>query len=163
MKFLCSVLWVAGTLEIFCLVLYMKGKNKCFGEGVGEWWGPRWTSTARLVVVPSSPSWEHGTTHLAPQEYISLTFKISYLLLCRNVEPKPFCWAKPKWVCLEFSSLKKFTRIDWGSLTLDGVPGSKFLRTNLDYLQAKNWILELDPTLHLGSRTNHELSFEILF
>jgi hypothetical protein len=33
----------------------------------------------------------------------------------------------------------------------------------LDYLQAKNWILELDPTLHLGSRTNHELSFEILF
>ncbi len=47
-------------------------------------------------------------------------------------------------------------------LTLvDGVLGSKFIRTNLDNLE-QNWILELDPTLHLGSPTNHELSFEIL-
>jgi hypothetical protein len=78
--------------RIFCLVLYMKGKNKRFGEGVGESGGGQGE--------PAQPDWwwyllhlleSMGTTHLALQEYISLTFKISYLLLCRNVEPKPFC------------------------------------------------------------------------
>jgi hypothetical protein len=37
----------------------------------------------------------------------------------------------------------------------------KFLGTNLDLCEA-NWILELDPALHLGS-SNHEFSFFVFF
>jgi hypothetical protein len=48
--------------------------------------------------------------------------------------------------------------------TFDEGPWSKFLGTNLDSFQV-NWILEFDPTLdpslHLGSRNHHELSFEV--
>jgi hypothetical protein len=69
----------------------MKGKNKRFGEGVGEWWGAKVNQHSQTSGGTFFSFLSMSTSHLALQEYISLTFKISSLICAEMVKPKPFC------------------------------------------------------------------------
>jgi hypothetical protein len=93
--------------RIFRLVLYMKGKNKRF-------WGRGWRLVGAKVNKHSQTGGgtfftflSMGTTHLALQEYISLTFKISYLLLCRNGEAKTILLSQTKMGLFRVFFIKK--------------------------------------------------------